>query len=236
MRVVCAVMASVVAFFVSSVAFAQRAEQRIDQPLTRSLNWFAFVGGDDIREACSPGGRNRIRLVYNALWEEQVRIYEIFPQPDGTAGLAVRVLANQGIVTNIMISSLNDITAPWGPQRADRILTVAETHGLMSALEASAAFGPPHDGMRLPDNDFWWTVASCRNGVWGFQAYHYPTDHFANVKFAAMLFALDSVKVPVNHPRDLEPAELRRNFLAPANRDRADRWMLVVGKDGLRPR
>ena len=54
----------------------------------------------------------------------------------------------------------------------------------MGLLEASAAFGPPRDGLRLPDNDFWWTVASCRDGVWGFQAYHYPTDGFANVKFA----------------------------------------------------
>src|SRR5713226_5686745 len=96
-------MSTIAAFFVavtaSSTAFAQRAEQRIDQPLTRSLNWFTFVGADDIREACRPGGRNRIRLVYNALWEEQVRIYELFLQPDGTAGLSTRVLANQGIVT-----------------------------------------------------------------------------------------------------------------------------------------
>ena len=63
-----------------------------------------------------------------------------------------------------------------------------------------------------------------------------PID-FANVKFAAKLFALDGVKVPVNQPRELEPAELRRDFLTRRhNRGRADRWMLVVGKDGLRPR
>lgn len=233
-------MSTIAAFFVavtaSLTAFAQRAEQRIDQPLTRSLNWFAFVGADDIHEACRPGGRNRIRLVYNALWEEQVRIYELFLQPDGTAGLSTRVLANQGIVTNVVIYNLNDVEAPWGTRRAEHIFTVAETSDLMSSLDASAAFGPPRDGLRLPDNDFWWTVASCRNGVWGFQAYHYPTDHFANARFTARLFALDGVKVPINRPRELEPAELRRNFLAPANRDRADRWMLVVGKDGLRPR
>jgi len=107
----------------------------------------------------------------------------------------------------------------------------------MGLLQASAAFGPPRDGLRLPDNDFWWTIASCRNGVWGFQAYHYPTDRFANVRFAEKLFALDNVGIAVNRPRNLEPAELRRdpNMLRPG-RERADRWMLVVGKDGLRPR
>ncbi len=236
MRWMSMIAAFAVAVAASSAAFAQRPEQRIDQPLSRSLNWFAFVAADDIREACRPGGRSRIRLVYNALWEEQVRIYELFLQPDGTAGLSIRVLANQGVVTNVVIYNLNDVEAPWGTRRAERILTPAETGDLMGLFQASAAFGPPRDGMRLPDNDFWWTVASCRNGVWGFQAYHYPTDHFANAKFIARLFALDGVKVPINRPRELEPAELRRNFLAPANRDRADRWMLVVGKDGLRTR
>jgi len=42
----------------------------------------------------------------------------------------------------------------------------------------------------------------------------------------------------VNRPRNLEPAELRRDpiMLRPGRGDRADRWVLVVGKDGLRPR
>ena len=106
----------------------------------------------------------------------------------------------------------------------------------MALFQASAAFGPPRDGLRLPDIDFWWTVASCRDGVWGFQAYHYPTDGFANVKFAQKLFSFDTVPVPVNPPRKLVPAELRRDPNAPVNRMKANRWTLVVGKDGLRPR
>jgi len=57
----------------------------------RSLNWFSYVAAEDIRAACRPGGRNRLRLVYNALWEEQVRAYEVFLQPDGTAGVNIGV-------------------------------------------------------------------------------------------------------------------------------------------------
>ena len=106
----------------------------------------------------------------------------------------------------------------------------------MGLLQASNAFGPPRDGLRLPDVDFWWTVASCRAGVWGFQAYHCPTDGFATVGFASKLFALDTVPVPVNPPRKLEPAELRRNWNAPPNHWKANQWTLTVGKDGLRPR
>ena len=139
-------------------------------------------------------------------------------------------------ITNMLISNPRDIFAPWSMKGGQRILTGDETRELLGLLDESRAFGPPKDGMRLPDNDFWWTVASCRNGVWGFQAYHYPTDGFVKVKFSARLFSWDKVPIPVNPPRKLEPAELRRDWNAPLQRARADRWMLVVGKDGLRPR
>jgi hypothetical protein len=222
---------------VASTVSAQRPDRAVEQPIVRSLNWFSYVGGDDIRAACQPGGRNHLRLIYNALWQEQVRTYEIFLQPDGTAGMTVGVLADQGNLSNLLIGSGSDVTNPWRMRKGERLLDAAETRELLGLLEASAAFGPPRDGLRLPDNDFWWTVASCRNGVWGFQAYHYPSDGFANVKFAEKLLTWDNVKVAVNRPRQLEPAELRRDPLASRGHiGRTDRWMLVVGKDGLRPR
>jgi len=221
-------------------AWAQRVDRNVDKPIVRSFHWFDYVAAKDIRQECTPGGRSRLRLIYNALWEEQVRTYEVFLQPDGTAGLDMGVLTGQGTVTtgitNMLLSQPSDILGPWSMKRGQRLLNAAETRELLGLLEASRGFGPPPDGLRLPDNDFWWTVASCRNGVWGFQAYHYPTDGFANVKFSAKLFSWDNVPVPVNPPRKLEPAELRRDWNAPIERARADRWMLVVGKDGLRPR
>jgi hypothetical protein len=218
-------------------AWAQRADRNVDQPIVRSFNWFNFVAGDDIHAACKPGGRNRIRLVYNAIWEEQVRTYEVFLQPDDTAGLNMGVLADQGVLTNVIINQGADVTSPWRMRRGQRLLNASETRELVNSLEASAAFGPPRDGLRLPDNDFWWTVASCRSGTWGFQAYHYPTDGFANVRFAEKLFAWDNVPVAINRPRKLEPSEFRRDFdRKSAQRGQGDRWILVVGADGLRPR
>ena len=221
---------------VSGTASAQRPDRNVAPPVARSFNWFAFVGGDDIRANCGKDGRNRLRLVYNAIYTEQVRTYDIFLQPDGTAGVNIGVLADQGNVANLSINNAGDVLGPWSMRQGQRILTPPETSQLMSLLQASAAFGPPRDGLRLPDVDFWWTVASCRDGTWGFQAYHYPTDGFANVRFAQQLFAFDTVPVKVNPPRQMEPAELRRDWNAPVGHMKANQWTLTVGKDGLRPR
>ena len=175
----------------SPMASAQRPDRYVDPPIVRSFNWFSYVGGDDIRANCGKDGRNRMRLIYNAIYSEQVRTYEIFLQPDGTAGLGIGVLADQGVVSNLLMHNGGDVAeAVEHEARRAHPDAPAETRELMALLQASAAFGPPRDGLRLPDVDFWWTVASCRDGVWGFQAYHYPTDGFANVKFAQKLFSL----------------------------------------------
>ena len=237
MKIAAAAAFAAVLAALSTASAQQRLERAVEQPiLKRSLNWFGYVGGDDITEACKPGGRDRMRIVYNALWEEQVRTYEIVLQPDGTAGITFGVLADQGQVASLAIGGASDLTNPWKMRKAQRLLNASETAELASLLEASAAFGPARDGLRLPDNDFWWTVVSCRKGIWGFQAYHHPTDGFANVKFAEKLFAWDSVPVKVNRPRKLEPAQFRRDPSANPGRDRSNRWVLVVGKEGLRPR
>jgi hypothetical protein len=232
-----AALVTVLVVALAPEAWAQRNTRNVDPPIARSVGWFGYVGGDDIRAACQPGTRSHVRLIYNALWEEQVRAYDLFPQPDGSAGLEIGVLADQGNVATLSISSGADITNPWSMKKGQHLLSPVEGRDLMALLQASSAFGPPREGLRLPDNDFWWTVSSCRDGVWGFQAYHYPTDGFANVRYADRLWSFDNVRVPINKPRALEPAEFRRDFdRHSVQRGRGDRWMLVVGKDGLRPR
>src|SRR5260370_2808213 len=195
-RVFAAVFALIL--LAGSTAFAQRADRNVDLPIVRSFHWFDYVGGDDIRQACGKDGRNRLRLVYNAIYDEQVRTYEVFLQPDGTAGLSMGVLANQGNVSNLLVADPRAVFNPWRMRRGERILNADETRELVGLLQASAAFGPPRDGLRLPDVDFWWTVASCRNGVWGRQGDHYPTDGFANGNVGARPFSWGDVRLPGN--------------------------------------
>src|SRR5476651_878925 len=116
-------VAFALAFAAAVPASAQRADRNVDLPVVRSVSWFGYVGGDDIRAACQPGTRSHIRLIYNALWEEQVRIYDLFLQRDGTAGLDVGVLADQGNVANLLIGGGGDITNPWRMKKSQRLLS-----------------------------------------------------------------------------------------------------------------
>lgn len=220
-------LAVAVAMAAIPAAVAQtRLEPKVDNPLTRSFYWFRYVAGTDIRERCAAGGLNHIRLVYNAQWNEQVRAYDVALQGDGSATLVARVLVNIGDVSSIEVRDWGGLLDPWRGKRAEVRLAPADVARLTAALEASGGFGPPRAGLELYSNDYWWTVASCRNGRWGFAAYHYPTDKFARVRFADILFADDKTGVPVSMPKDLPPAIFRG--------DRTRHWRLAVGREGLR--
>ncbi len=201
-------------------------EPKVDNPLTRSIYWFRYVGGTDIKASCAAGGPNHIRLVYNAIWNQQVRAYDLAPQGAGGATLTSRVLTDLGDLSSVEVRDWGGFLDPWRGKRAESQLSAAEFGRLTTLLEQSGGFGPPPAGLELPSNDYWWTVASCRNGRWGFAAYHYPTDKFARVRFAEALFAVDKTGVAVAQPRDLPPAIFRG--------DRWRQWQLAVGHDGLR--
>jgi hypothetical protein len=203
-----------------------RFEPKVDNPLTRSFYWFRYVGGTDIRERCASGGLNHIRLVYNAIWNQQVRAYDVALNGADGATLTARVLVNLGDLSSLEVRDWNGLLDPWRGKRAETRLSAADVARLVSALQESGGFGPPPAGLELPSNDYWWTVASCRNGRWGFAAYHYPTDKFARVRFADVLFAADRTGVPVARPKDLPPAIFRG--------DRTRQWRLAIGRDGLR--
>ena len=130
-----------VALIAAGGASAQRADRNVEQPIARSFNWFAYVGAKDIREACKPGGRNRIRLIYNALYDEQVRTYEIFLQPDGIAGMNIGVLADQGNVSNLVIGNAADVLSPWSMKRGERLLPVTRRSGDFHARRRTQDIG-----------------------------------------------------------------------------------------------
>ena len=54
-----------------------------DNPIRRSFSWFSYLNADDLRSACTRGAPERYRIVYNAVWQEQVRTYDFIIHGNG---------------------------------------------------------------------------------------------------------------------------------------------------------
>ena len=72
-----------------------------DHPVVRKFTWFSYVGGEDIRAACRLGTRDRYRFVYNAVYEEQVRSYDLMAAPE-----------SGGYELKVMVSGEADLSGP----------------------------------------------------------------------------------------------------------------------------
>src|SRR5687768_8929927 len=81
--------------------------REIEAPIGRSFYWFRYIGGADIRDSCAAGSPDRTRIVYNAVWGEQVRIYDIVG-PRMTS----RVLTDMSVGLGLEISSAGDLLGP----------------------------------------------------------------------------------------------------------------------------
>lgn len=206
----------------------------VDAPVARNLTWFSYLGGDDIRAACASGASDRYRLVYNAIYTEQVRRYDIraLPSHDG-ATMEVRVSApvRLGKVT------LRAPLAPWMPEKKTRWLGRAELDGLVAAMGESGVFEPAPRGLQLRSGAFYWVVSSCRDGVFHLNAFVHPSPRFDRLAFVGWLAARDPSDTPFNPPRSLDPLPP-----LPGQCENRDSWrdeceyppfLLVVGDDGL---
>lgn len=192
----------------------------IDNPFKRKVVWFSFLNGDDIRPTCQPGAPERLRLVFNGKWAEQVRIYEL--GAGDPRQLDQRVI-EFGTVTAL---TLSDPLAPWRGKAAQTRLTDAQYAGLMAALDDSGAFRPLDRSLWLPSDDFYWVAVSCHQGHFNRTAWWYGPDPSLRVPFVAPLLALDTTGVAYNTPHDPDSADF-------ADKPRADRqrWYYNISAD-----
>lgn len=168
----------------------------IGDPLERKVHWFSFVEGSDIRSTCAAGTPDRFRLVYNAVYDEQLRIYEL----DGLRRLLVIRAVNQGSTARL---SADDLLAPWRAVEAKVQLDEAGYNRLVASFAKGGMFAPPPVGLDLPSHSYYWTAAMCRDGRYGFTAWKHPSAAFTAMGFDADLFALDTTGVPVNQAKEV---------------------------------
>jgi hypothetical protein len=190
------------------VALAGCANAPLDNPFSRSLGWFNYLDASDIRSACTQRSGERYRLIYNAVWGEQVRIYDIAAAPaDVEDSLAVRIFFPEDL------NSI-DLRDPFNLYRGHTgivLLSAADMVAFREALRASGFDAPTPRGLTLPSDGFYWVVAACRDGVFHYSAYVYSSDRFAAIRFDRWLFDHDPTSIAVNLPGPSEPRSPSRN-------------------------
>ena len=165
-------------------------------PLTRELTWFGYLAGDDIRGACR-AGLDRYRFVYNAVYTEQVRTYDLRIDAAGGGRLDTTVFGG------IEVAEIprRDPLPTWFGRPSRAVLTRGDVAALLRALGASGFDSPPPLGARLDSGNFYWVVTACRRGRFHFNAFAAPSARFAGVTFLEPLLAHDGTGVPVNRVR-----------------------------------
>jgi hypothetical protein len=198
------------------------ANASLDNPIGRSLGWFNYLNGSDIRNACAERSGERYRLIYNAVWGEQVRAYDIAATPaDIAATLSVRVFFPE-ILNDI---DLRDPLNAYRGRNGVVPLSPADMAAFREALRASGFDAPTPRGLVLPSDGFYWVVAACRDGVFHYNAYAYPSERFAAIRFDRWLFDRDPTGVAVNLPGTSEPRESPTVF----NMEVGDNGLIGVG-------
>ena len=196
-----------------------------DNPGVRKVSLFSMLNGDDIRGKCGQvAGYERYRLVYNGLYEEQFRVYELNRGPrDGHV-----LKASVTNPANVAELDLKDLLSPWRPVVAERFLKDAEFSNLTAALGQAGLFGKTPTGLALASDSFWWLAVGCKEGQMFFHAWRHPAPDLATLAFVKPLLAMDETRAPLNPPR--HPISHMPHMKSSADDKRFD---LKVGENGL---
>lgn len=199
-----------------------------DNPVLRKFQWFSYMEGGDFRDTCKDGGANRYRMIYNAVYTEQVRIYELSPR---ASMLHTQVMLPMDL-RDFQVDSLAGLLDPWRGVEADTVLSASDLNGALADLVASGAFGPPNVGAELSSKGFFWTIASCHDGAYHFTGFPWPSPQWDQARFAETLFALDRTGVAVNPPRTTDTSRLHK-YEEKVPRRKVQQYQQKVGEHGL---
>ena len=173
-----------------------------DQPGARKFTWFSYVKGEDLRRTCVAGAPDRYRFVYNGVYVEQVRTYDIEPSPPpGVTRVTARVTDKANLATMVIDPANPDVFEPWRAKKAVIDLPRAETDRLKRAVLADGLSTKAAPRRAVTSIEFYWAVSACIDGTFHLNAWVWPNEDFNQASFPKMLFAWDMTGVEVNKPR-----------------------------------
>lgn len=192
-----------------------------DNPIVSKFSWFSYLNGDDIRTACPGLGADRYRFVYNGIYQEQTRTYDV-------SFLSRNMHVKVKGAPNLLTLDTSNLLKPWQGEVRDVALSRDELDQIKKSLHQSGALKGSPSGTRVYSDEFYWTVAACVEGEFHFSLYDWPSDRWESMSFDDVLVGLDQTGVALNMPRRVGPGELWGD--KPQN---TGRFMIEAGKNGL---
>ncbi|MEQ9128726.1 MAG: hypothetical protein RIF31_10700 [Thalassospira sp.] len=179
--------------------FTQNSD--VSNPLVRKSTWFSYLNADDLRVACSAGdAEGRIRIIYNADYYKEVRVFELNPQ-----------LANQQfeltsrVFGPAQVSNINvEVTAPLGAFSGDVTTDVIDRDGYLKITDAlqNDGFGTQQqrDGVRLYSDDYYWVALGCSSGYVTLGTWMSGVDDLQALTFPTVLSEMSSIESDLPKP------------------------------------
>ncbi|MFP6690562.1 MAG: hypothetical protein VCD31_14795 [Alphaproteobacteria bacterium] len=206
--------------------------ERPENAAERRFTWFSYPAGEDLKESCRSHGPPRYRFIYNAIFSEQVRTYEINGLPDGGGGMIDAEILPSKVSPDFLLHFPN---WPWSGKRAVAQLNDVGMNFLRTSLEASGFFDSPPLGKILDSHSFYWLVSACEGNRFHLNAWVHPSPEFANIRFVDVLHRLGGTKVALPKARDLPAEETEfRPRPAVAQDGGYFRFFAEIVPDGLR--
>jgi len=211
-----------------------------DNPLLRESTWFGYLNANDIRSTCAPRAADRYRLVYNGVYVEQVRTYDVAAGPQGESqhDLRIRVVVPRGQKPpsgenpdDGMVSDPLQLLGRGPGVVRTKTLNGSEMEALRQALSDSSFFAPPPKGTYLRSEDFYWIGAACVDGQFFFNAYKWPSNRFEDARFPRLLLSWDTTGIRINTPRELSDFDVYGDESQGA--DKSTSFTMTVSENGL---
>jgi len=172
-----------------------------DHPVIRKFTWFSYVAGDDIRQACSHTSGERYRFVYNAVYNEQVRTYDITPADDGRYQVKIHVTSEVELTWLDLDLNNPDLLKPWRPKISVTNIGAADLMILKRTLQNARFFESRPPAGNISSISFYWVISACVDGIFSQNGYVWPAENFEKAQFGKLLSAWDFTDIPVNPPR-----------------------------------
>jgi len=210
-------------------AFTQNSD--VSNPLVRKSTWFSYLNADDLRVACSAGdAEGRIRIIYNADYYKEVRVFELTPQPENQQFDMTSRVFGPAQVSQIDV----EVNAPLGAfsgEVADNVIDRDSYIEITDALQKDG-FGTQQqrDGVRLYSDDFYWVALGCSSGYVTLGTWMSGVDDLQALSFPNVLAELSSIERDLPKPPATDKARSQAAAQTEMIRNNESRTLYRTGR------